>query len=236
MQMTKLSNLVHLILLFIFLSFSSNQATEWWQREFGIGVIKYNDMSTYRTVDTVFTESNVHSKIKAVLNGRNLTFLNGKKVSSFKRMIEYDYEIPGWAILSFNKDSSWANVTLDPYNLIDPQTGWINLKKENNSFILWSNLLPLKRLFFLDKNKMEFFKTPDSKKMVSVQFTQFKNSGEVDYIMKPLERKGNWVKVELYTPSPFCKSEDLDVKPKILWIKFLKNNQRPNVFFYTRGC
>lgn len=234
--MIKLINSIPLIFLFIFYPFFSNHASEWWQREFGIGVIKYNDMSTYVTIDTIFSDPTVHSKIKAILNGRDLTFSNGERVFAFKRMIEYAYEIPGWAILTINNDSSWAKVTLDPYNLTDPQTGWINLRKENNSIILWSNLLPSKWLFFLDKNRIKFFEAPDSEKEVSVQLEQFKNSDKVDYIMEPLERNGNWLKVKLFTPSPYCKSENVNVTPIILWIKFLKNNQRPNVFFYARGC
>jgi hypothetical protein len=236
----KIMNQILFLLVFIFCFYTSsisNQTQKWWQRDFGIGVVKYKDMSTYSAKDSIYSESNTHSKIIAILNGRSLSFANGKTVSPFKRMIEYDYEIPGWAILKFNSDSSWANVTLDPYNLSTPQTGWINLNKKHTSVSLWSKLLPKKSyLFFLNSNNIEFYQNLSGKEKKVIQLVKFKNSDEFDYILKPLLKNGNWLQVELLSPSPYCKSEKIEVKPKTLWIKFLKNNQRPNVFFYTRGC
>ncbi len=215
---------------------SQKSVSEWWQRDFGIGVIKYKEMFTYKVIDTIFTDSNVDSKIKAILNSRSLAFTIGEDVFSFKRMIEYDYEIPGFAILKFNSDSSWAEVTLDPYNLLEPPTGWVNLKKDGTSFILWSNLLTNKNLFFLNPDDIQFYSKPNKSETNPIKLEMFINSNRYDYIMKPILRNGNWLKVEVLTPSPYCKSEEVEVSPKILWIQYLNDNQRPNVFFYTRGC
>ena len=237
-----------LLLIFFSLSFNSiaddseqtiskKSVSEGWDREYGIGVIKNDDMYSYTATDTIFTEPNVNSKIKAILDSRSLIFADGKNVFSYKRMIEFDYEVPGFAILNINNDTSWAEVTLDPYSLLDPPTGWINLNKVGTSLIMWSDLLASKNyLFFLNPVNIQFFSNPNEINTKSVKLEKFNNSDKFDYIMKPLSRNGNWLKIELLTPSPYCKSDEIDVTPVILWIKYLRKNQRPNVFFYTRGC
>ena len=230
--------LIVLITLFLFQSVSNllGQNVQWWEREFGVGIIQYKNMPTYNVIDTIYSKPENDSAVKAVLNGRNLILANGESVFPFKRMIEYDYEIPGWAILEFTEDSSWAKISLDPNILSTPPKGWVNLEKENNSFLLWSEYLPTRRsLFFLEPTSLVFYASPNGE-IENVSLEKDKSSGRFDYSIEPISRKDNWLQVEIVTPNPNCKTEVVEASRKVVWIKYLKDDLRPNVFYFTRGC
>lgn len=167
----------------------------WRYREYGIGVVEYNSMQTYSVEDVVFIEPNDQSDTVAILNKDSLYLvLLDTTVRTYKRMIEYDYEIPGFAVLSFNSDTSWVEITLDPWNNITPLTGWINLLKEGVGIILWSDLLPQKKpLFFLYPDSIHFYSEPNKTADTTITIETYENSDRLDYEMWPLLVINHWL-------------------------------------------
>jgi hypothetical protein len=122
-------------------------------------------------------------------------------------------------------------------------TGWIKLTEKYLDYYLWESYLVKKELFFLNTKSMYFFyNEPNGKR---VDYCLFRNNSkfsqylekeyEYDYIMYPIERNGVWLKVEVVSPSDYCEEV---IKPKKItfWIKYLNENGRPLVWYYTRGC
>ena len=101
---------------------------DWASREFGIGVVRYADMYHYEAEDIIYASPNDTSDTVAILKREDLCLTsNSVCVRSYERMIEFDYEVPGFAILGFTPDSGWAQVTLDPSDRLTPPTGWVRL-------------------------------------------------------------------------------------------------------------
>ena len=60
---------------------------------------------------------------------------------------------------------------------------------------------------------------------------------EPDYIMHPKQVRGEWMQVEVVTPSDYCADDDtMKGKKEVVWIRFLDPTHRPRVWYYTRGC
>lgn len=196
-------------------------------------------MQDYSVVDTIYSMPEINSEIVAILNKRELCFNSpiDTCMFSFGKMIEYDYEISGFAILSFNVDSSWVEVTLDPWDKLTAKTGWIYLRKPKTASKLWSEILPGKYpLFFINPDSIRYFTKPDYQNEVEINLEVFDNSNRLDYEMHPLVVEERWMKVEVITPSQYCKSKPPEPKVDTLWIEYLSSNLRPKVFYYTRGC
>ncbi len=218
---------------------NTHKAGESWAREYGVGIVSYEDMPNYSTVDTIYAKPNLNSEIVAVLNKRELCFNTPKDtcVFSFGQMIEFDYEIPGFAILSFNIDSSWAEVTLDPWDKLTSKTGWIHLNEPKTTSILWSDIIPGKDpLFFINPDSIRVFAKPDYNYEINIILKVYEHSNRLDYEMHPLVVKERWMKVEVLSPSQYCKSNPQESKVDTVWIEYLSNSLRPKVFYYTRGC
>ena len=209
---------------------------EWWDREFGIGVVKYAAMETYTAADVIRTAPSRTADTVAVLRADSLCFHGARPCArSYDRMIEFEYEIAGWAVLGFSSDSGWAFVTLAPGDSAGP-TGWVELRGEEVRVQLWSEILTTVPLFFLRPAHIGFFGGPDSAASLSRTLARHPEYERVDYIMNPLERRGRWLRVELLSPSPMCVFPEPNVVPDTVWIEYLRPDGRPRVFYYTRGC
>jgi hypothetical protein len=64
-----------------------------------------------------------------------------------------------------------------------------------------------------------------------------------DYILWPLELRGDWLRVRAATPSDYCAAPPPPGVPAApasrqdtLWIRWRAETGRPRVWFYTRGC
>ena len=56
-----------------------------------------------------------------------------------------------------------------------------------------------------------------------------------DYILWPLERAGDWMRVRAVTPSDYC-ADPPAPREDTLWIRWRGASGRPRVWFFTRGC
>jgi hypothetical protein len=207
---------------------------QWWEKEFGVGVVRYAAMERYEAVDVIRARSSVSSDTIAVLRRDSLCFQASDCVRSYDRMVEFAYEIPGWAILAFSEDSSWAQVTLAPFD--DPApTGWVALG-DSVQAVLWSRELLEHPLFFLPSNEPAFYDAPEVTARTTRTLVRHRDSELLNYIMTPLEARGEWLRVVLLTPSPMCEFPEPAVVPDTVWIQYLRPDSRPRVFYYTRGC
>jgi len=210
------------------------QARQWQDREYGIGVVRYEAMYRYDARDVILVAPFASADTVASLSRDSLCFRQPPGcVRSYDRMIEFDYEVPGWAILEFSKDSGWVRVSLAPSQPSGPM-GWVRLRP-TVSTLLWSQILPRHRLFFLREPDIAFYKEPDPKSRVERQPVTHLGSKRPSYIMNPLAVRGPWLRVELLVPSTICET-DIKVTPDTLWIRYLTPRGRPTVFYHTRGC
>ena len=215
---------------------AAGQAGDTWrEREFGVGVVAYAAMGTYAAVDVIRVGPAWTADTVAVLNRDSLCFMaSGRCVRSYDRMIEYGYEIPGFAIIAFTRDSSWARVTLDPANRGDPPTGWVAINGGTVTRLLWSEILPRHGLTFIHPDSVRFFSGPEATAAVGLSLVV--DSRGPDYFMRPLKVQGRWLMVEVESPSTFCRYPAPVTQRDTVWIEYLTPRWRPRVFYSTRGC
>lgn len=165
------------------------QDRSWWDREYGIGVVSYLAMGDYTARDVIRAAPSATADTVAVLTRDSLCFAPDHCVRSYDRMIEFDYEIPGWAILRFSEDSSWVQVTMAPSDSQGP-TGWVALRGDSVQAVLWRDLLPEKPLFFLRPEDIAFYAAPSEAASIPRELARDSVSGQLDHIMNPLEARG----------------------------------------------
>jgi hypothetical protein len=169
------------------------------------------------------------------------TFLVGYDV-----MLEYGYEIVGFPVLDFGKDSTWVKVTYNCRDTLGKPQGWVHVDEEITFVKTWSQILVEPPLFFRKKKDICFFSAPDSNSPLKIKlFEKHGNRpGYPDYIMYPQRIVGSWMEVIVETPSNNCGQSEWFRKLYGIekaqhyraWIHFLDKRKRPIVFFYTRGC
>ena len=238
MRRTTLTSQVRLVVMLLAVAAGESHAQRrgWEDREYGIGVVNYAAMQRYAARDVILAAPSAAADTVALLARDSLCFRQPPAcVRSYDRMIEFGYEIPGWAILEFSADSTWAKVSLAPSQSPGP-VGWVRLQRDTAAPILWSHILPRHRLFFLRPRDIAFYEAPNTNARVGRQLVKHSNSERFNYIMNPLTARGRWLQVELFSPSTMCQSTDVKVPPDTLWIQYLTADGRPTVFYYTRGC
>jgi len=210
---------------------------DWRTKEFGIGVVAHPGEYDDDFAGAILTEPNSTADTAATYGNREFCYADRAAcVFLYDRTVEYDYEIAGWAILDFNADSSWAFVSMDPFEQDSIATGWVPLGDEGRA-ILWSDLLPDNWLFFIWPDSIEFFAGAGGEQAVPVNLSPVANERQFDYSMRPLSVDGQWLQVEVLTPSPMCRLPDeVAVETDTAWIRYLTPQLRPRAFFYTRGC
>ena len=215
---------------------SHAQRRGWEQREYGVGVVSYKDMARYGARDVILAAPSAAAETVAVLARDSLCFRQPRTcVRSYDRMIEFGYEIPGWAIVGFNADSAWAKISLAPSEAAGP-VGWVRIQPRIAPAIPWSDILPRHNLFFLTTHDIAFYQSADTTTLVQRDLVKYPRSDRLNYIMHPLSVRGRWMQVELLTPTTMCVFPELRVIPDTLWIQYLTADRRPTVFYYTRGC
>jgi hypothetical protein len=215
---------------------ASAQSNEWEYREYGVGVVKYAAMYSYTATDVILAAPSRAADTIATLTRDSLCFAKPRGcVRSYDRMIEFDYEVPGWAILRFSQDSAWVKVTLDPSHSSGP-VGWVRVRSDTAVALLWTQVLPGKPLFFLHPAEIAFYDRPDRGARVDRQLMKYPSSERFNYIMNPLVARGRWLRVQLMSPSNLCESPEPTVRADTVWIEYLTPANHPRVFYYTRGC
>lgn len=213
-----------------------SQSRGWEDREYGIGVVKYAAMYSFAAQDVIFAAPAPNADTVATLRGDTLCLAqSGACVRAYDRMIEFEYEVPGWAILEFSEDSAWVKVTLAPADPPGP-LGWVHLRPDSVEALRWSEILPGHPLFFLRASDIAFYRKADRTSRIDRPLVRDPESNRLNYIMNPIAARGRWLQVEVVSPSTMCESPTPQVIPDTLWIEYLTTTRRPRVFYYTRGC
>lgn len=210
---------------------------DWRTKEFGIGIVAHPGAHYDNLNGAILAEPSSTADTIATYGNREFCYADRSEcVFLYDRTVEYDYEIGSWAILDFNSDSSWALVSIDPFVQDSVSTGWVPLGDEGRA-ILWSDLLLDNWLFFVWPDSIEFHTRTGGGQEMPLNLSPLPNERQFDYSMRPLAVDGQWLQVEVLTPSPMCRHPDeIAVQKDTAWIRYLTPELRPRVFFYTRGC
>jgi hypothetical protein len=152
-------------------------------------------------------------------------------------LLEFGYEEAGLPIDSILPDSSWARLLygVDPRGVV--QRGWASLQDGKLDHVLWSQWLPERAWFFLRDDYVRFFAQPGG---APVQFplapAQATGRSRFDYHLEPDTVVDGWLRVRVITPSNACGMEAAGVQDTTVWVRYLGEDGRPLVWYYTRGC
>ena len=148
-------------------------------------------------------------------------------------VLEFAYEEAGIPLDSLAAASSWARVILGFDKAGHPYPGWMSLDSARVKYLLWRKVLAGNDVFFLPDETPRFHAGPGGAELpVSV-----KTGANVDYILHPLEVRGSWLRVRVAQPADICVGPDAPKSQTAeAWIRYLRPDGRPRVWYYTRGC
>ncbi|MBS1556569.1 MAG: hypothetical protein JSU09_16735 [Bacteroidetes bacterium] len=202
----------------------------------GIGVLFLTPGSNEKLIVNIRLRPTLKSKVLEIINCQRKDYEGVVYEFQFKQintdnLLEFEYEKKGMPIMEVA--GKWMKVIYGFDKLGEPFIGWIECKKGFVAFVFWREYLKERNLFFESPDSIKFFESPakNELKFELQTSSQFK----YDYTMKPVAVKGNWMKVEVTTPSDQCNMPK-SKKTKIFWIKYLNENGRPLVWYFTRGC
>lgn len=146
--------------------------------------------------------------------------------------LEFGYGEVGFPILDHGPEG-WERVYLGTAPGGAVVSGWARARPALVGVTLWDELIPGQPIFFaLPPDSIRFHAAPDS---AEVSFAVKPD----DYILWPIDVRGDWMRVRAVTPSDYCAAPVPGGPPArldTLWIRWRTESGRPRVWFYTRGC
>jgi hypothetical protein len=145
-------------------------------------------------------------------------------------IMEFSYEESGLPVDSILPGRVRVLLGWDPEERM--QRAWVRLDS-TVELRKWSEWLAEQTLFFRPGVRPEFHLAPDG-----AQYRVTLSGGDdPDYIMHAKQVRGDWLQVELVTPSDYCADDQtIQRRRETVWIRFLAPDGRPRVWYYTRGC
>jgi hypothetical protein len=144
-------------------------------------------------------------------------------------LLEYGYEEAGVPIDSVA--GQWVRVIFGFDSAGMAQHGWAQVQPGRDSLLLWAEHLPAQPLFFFDREAAAIYALPgQGERPFPIQ-----TGPDRDYIMYGDERQGPWLKVRIVSPSDYC-NDPSQPATWTGWIRYLRDDGRPRVWYYTRGC
>jgi len=150
-----------------------------------------------------------------------------KAENGLSKAIEFDYETFGLAVISIDKRNSWYEVCY--YENERKKSGFVKFNSKKLGFFCWEDILMKHPLFFEKEEDIKFYKSP------SVKNGQLGLNLISNYIMWPLEVKGEWMKVKVVSPSDYCQSQE-NASIGVYWIKYRNERGQLLVWYFARGC
>lgn len=147
--------------------------------------------------------------------------------------IEWLYEENGLPVDTIAGDSSWARVVYAKDEGGDARLGWVRLN-DRTIIELWPDVLMQQHLFFRRPDSVAFHVTPEGER-VPLEIQSGDTPDGLDYTMVPLGAAGDWMQVEVTSPSDYC-AENAGTRKDTAWIRYLDARSRPRVWYFTRGC
>ena len=145
-------------------------------------------------------------------------------------IMEFTYEESGLPVDSILPDRVRVLLGWDGEHRM--RRAWVHLDS-TVELRKWPELLAETPVFFLPGIRPGFYAAPRGARYPVI----LPGGDEPDYIMHPKQVRGEWMQVEVVTPSDYCvDNETLRTKKDVVWIRFLEITHRPRVWYYTRGC
>ena len=151
-------------------------------------------------------------------------------------LLEYGYEELGLPADSAPRADGWVRVVHGFGADSTPRTGWVRLVADDVAYQAWSDILPENVLFFLSDADIRFRDAPDGRTVALPLHAEGSGADRrLDYILHPLEARGDWLRVRAVTPSDYC-FDPPSPRDTTVWIRYLDERGRPRVWYHTRGC
>ncbi|MDQ3207337.1 MAG: hypothetical protein M3Q37_01905 [Gemmatimonadota bacterium] len=164
--------------------------------------------------------------------GISWSYSVGAPVRLRPNVLEFGYEESGIPLDSLAVAGSWGRVILGFHKDGAPYHGWMSLDSTRVKYLLWRKVLAHNRVFFLPGQPPRFYANPAGRKLpLSVE-----TGSNADYILHPLEVRGPWMRVRVAEPADICGSDAAKSRTAEAWIRYLRADGRPLVWYYTRGC
>jgi len=197
-----------------------------------IGVLYFKDNPKRNCIEIFDT--------KHLADGRKYFEIHTKQ-SPYR--IEYKDENYGIGISEIHGDTISLII---PNELGGPQYVWTLLDTAIMDYILWTEYIPhQKYVFFIDskENNLQFFSSPngerkhiaipDLKERISLYGNTVWLVKDFDMVPTGYTAKGGWLQVDVSIPHD--EGEDnFECKRVRAWIKYIDEEGRPLVWFYTR--
>lgn len=129
----------------------------------------------------------------------------------------------GWMRVHYALDSAGA-----------PMDGWVRADAERVGLLTWRDHLPTLPLFFLDADSIAFHAEVDGARL-DIPLAPDGGQERFDYILHPLETRGEWMRAELVTPKDYCFDSPAPRRDTV-WVRYLDEGGEPRLWYYTRGC
>jgi len=209
--------------------------------DLGLGVVylrRAEDKGATLGTDTLTLRASPDSAAPAV--GAMLFVVGTNGITSYQIMtpdslapnlVEYGYEESGMPFDSTDASGRWLRALLGSAPNGTMRTGWVNATQTGVGTIRWAEHVSDRPIFFPKPERAAFFASADSTKPVAAP-----RGGEDEYAMHPEEVRGPWMRVRLVVPSDNCEPEPATRRTRQVWIRYLDDRGRPNVWYYPRGC
>jgi hypothetical protein len=171
----------------------------------------------------------------AVVQSFNIKFLSTNRTADCsERTIEVIHNDEyGFPILGFSSDSQWVKISLDCKTKINPPVGWVFRYSKWRTILLWHEYFhkgyPIR---FRKKDWIAFYSEPDTTMRITPHLVGGYSSP--DYSMRVRETQGDWMKVDLETPSTFMHSPKDVAHSNIIrisvWIQFMDHIQQLRIW------
>jgi hypothetical protein len=145
-------------------------------------------------------------------------------------IMEFSYEESGLPVDSILPDRVRVLLGWDGEQRM--RRAWVQLDS-TVELRTWPEWLAQQTVFFRPGVRPEFHLAPGGSRYP----VPLSGGDDPDYIMHAKQVQGEWMQVELVTPSDYCADADtIRYRRETVWIRFLDANRRPRVWYYTRGC
>ena len=146
-------------------------------------------------------------------------------------LVEYGYEESGIPFDSLDVTGRWLHALVGSTADGTMRVGWVDTTQAGMGTVRWTDQLRDRPIFFPKPDHAAFFATPDSTMPVAAP-----RGGDDAYAMHPVEVRDRWMRVRVVTPSDNCEPDAVPRRTRQLWIRYLDDRGRPNVWYYSRGC
>lgn len=146
-------------------------------------------------------------------------------------LVEHGYEESGVPFDSTDGSGRWVRAILGYRTNDTALVGWVDSAIPGTGTKRWASVLAEGPVFFPSAEQAVFYSSPDSSHRVPSP------RPEPEYAMYAEEARGRWLRVRVVQPSDLCIAPDSARRDtRTLWIRYLDDRGRPNVWYHTRGC